>query len=320
MVDRWITEEQAARRVDWQLRVAESMVAQATERMHWNLAAPGSELAEDDALLSPFQLSHYVGHCLAVATDALQTVILLLRDADRGLRTNLAGQYPVLRAAVESAGLAAWILQPDDRPERLRRVMAARWEELGHDDRLAHAFADDEPGDERGDRALKARLLRENTKRQRERKTRLREASKRAGIREEDVRGGLPGYGRVLREAAQSMDIKGSYAHAAWHILSGLAHPSVTRSVGYSELEVLRTDGDVHQVRVTARMDVVALGLDAALTGYRAAIDLTAKRGGVPDLQWVPDPGFPLPPGYAWLQQAQAPSHAGAAFGLAPRG
>jgi len=291
-----VIDRKAAVRIRWQLKIVAELVEHAETRRFWNLTKPESELAADDALLHPDEPSHYVSHCLAVAIDALRSAHTLLSADDGSLRVSMVGQYPLLRTAMESAALASWLLQPDDQIERLTRLLRARWDEILHDDRAARAFAGSDSEDAREDRSYKAKLMRDSTRALRARKNQLRELARRVGVREVAFSGGLPGFGPVIRDAARGTGVRGSQAYGAWCILSGLTHPSVSRSISLSDLEIIHTDGDVHQVRATTRLDIVSLALDAALGTYLDATGLTARRGGDSTVRWQPPPGFPMPP------------------------
>lgn len=192
-------EHQAAERMQYQLRLIDSIARHSGQGQH-DLTAPGSDLAADDALLGAHQTSHLIGHCLSVSQDALMTARLILLDPNSGgLRVPLVGQYPVLRTSLESASLAIWLLAPDSRDERVRRSLRARMDEIHHDDHLVVVLTEAEPEDTKAQRAKKEKQRRESNVRSRAQKKRIREYAVAAGIALEDINPGLPGFGPIIR-------------------------------------------------------------------------------------------------------------------------
>ncbi|WP_407791883.1 hypothetical protein ACR5MH_1045 (plasmid) [Streptomyces sp. L7] len=291
-----IDEGAAAERLAYQLRVVESIAKHVGDGRH-DLAAPGSALEADDRMLGGHQTSHLVGHCLSVSLDALQTARLILRDETTGgLRVPLMGQYPVLRTAIESTALAIWLLAPDDQSERLRRSLSARMDEIHHDDHLVAVLTEEEPGDSKAERAHKQKQRRDNSARSRQQKRRIRDYAAAAAIPVEQINPGLPGFGPIVRESGDTVGVSGNHTEGIWGYVSGLTHPSVRRSIAASDIERL-AGGEVFAASFTANLAAVAMAFDAALSGHLAALRLLARRGGRPELEWSPEPGFPLPPG-----------------------
>ena len=103
-----------------------------------NLFHAGSALADDDSMSKPFRLSHTVGHAMALSLDSMIGMRLLLEDpAQPGrLRLLMAAPYSMLRTAIEAGALGAWILQPEDGVERIRRSLRSSWSDIQNDNRL----------------------------------------------------------------------------------------------------------------------------------------------------------------------------------------
>jgi hypothetical protein len=152
-VDNDEIEREAQERLVAQLGYVRALEKRAESRGHWDLASPGSALASDDEVLRPFQLSHFIGHCLASSIDAMRTTRLVMQEheGDRRLRLPLMGLYPTLRASSEAGALAIWMLQPEDSMERRLRALQARWEDVLHTDKAAQIlFSDPLTGDKQG--------------------------------------------------------------------------------------------------------------------------------------------------------------------------
>lgn len=88
-------------------------------------AAPGSELAVDDAATDPYRISTTAWHSLAAAVDNLRC----FRDSLIESRTatniettiRLHSHYLLLRGALENSSWTVWTLAPDDSGQRIVR-------------------------------------------------------------------------------------------------------------------------------------------------------------------------------------------------------
>lgn len=81
-------------------------------------ASPRSALIGDDRHLGPYQMSHAAWHALGHAVDHLHMLRSAFRDAGA---IHLYAPYSLIRAAVENASVAVWLLSPTARPERIER-------------------------------------------------------------------------------------------------------------------------------------------------------------------------------------------------------
>lgn len=102
---------------------------------HEREAEAGSDIAGDDQGTAWMHLSHVVTTALTMATDNMRAVDGLLRP-DGHLSVPMYAHYPVLRSILEAAALAKWILEPDNRHERVKRLLQARTTDAGHDESL----------------------------------------------------------------------------------------------------------------------------------------------------------------------------------------
>ncbi|WP_347753782.1 hypothetical protein [Agrococcus sp. ProA11] len=83
-------------------------------------AEPGSRTAEDD-LATPYDpLSYQVHHLASAALDQLETLhdVVVRAEAFRML-----GNYSLIRAAIEAAGLGIWLLTPGRKDARIMRSL-----------------------------------------------------------------------------------------------------------------------------------------------------------------------------------------------------
>lgn len=270
---------------------------------HFDLAAPGSELAGDDEQLKPFQGSHYVAHCLSVSIDALRTARLVTVDPAKPttVRLPMIGLYPLLRTAHEAAALATWLLAPDDRPTRLTRALQVRWSDVDYDNRMVLVGTEASAADDKLEVSRKQKLRRENARAVSVRRKRLRDLADKLGVTRGDLEAGRPGFGEILASVAPVVGLAPGTVRGAWHMVSGLTHPSVSRTLGLSVAEVLDhagPDDETARVQFTASVPVVSHALEAAMVMHWTALDLVARRGGKDSFCWIAGPETPLPPGF----------------------
>lgn len=88
------------------------------------LPMPGSELAVDDEITDPRRLSHQVLASVRAAADHFHAASLLI-SAGRTVHAN--AQFTLLRAALENAATAVFVLGPDDRQSRVFRSLRVTW-------------------------------------------------------------------------------------------------------------------------------------------------------------------------------------------------
>ncbi|QKS13200.1 hypothetical protein HUN58_05340 [Curtobacterium sp. Csp1] len=297
-------EAEAHERTQWQLELVSAIEAQFGDRMHHNLAAPGSALAADDEALAPFHTSHLLGHALSLSLDALRSTRMLLTNPDTGgLQYPMAAHYSMLRTALESAAQAVWLLAPADVELRRRRSLICRWSEVNYDDAAAVAALADDPDDTTDEHRTKVKNLKRNRHEIRARKKQLREVATQNGLPESLFQQSYPGTGPLIREAAAATGVKGSLARGTWQLVSGLTHPSASRSLMLSTVERLDDDGvsPVVAARFTVNPAVTNMALDAALMMHFGALTFAADRGNVPALRWQPPAGLALPPRFRKL-------------------
>lgn len=280
-------------RLNWQMQVLRSMVAHDDRTGTPDIARPGSELAADDRMTAPFQTSHLVHYALNVASDALRTTLVLM-DGGADVRVPIIGLYPLLRTVIEGSALATWLAAPDDQLRRVKRTLDTRLSDLLHDDTAVIVASAVEPSDDATERSQKSKALRENARRVRSEKRRLRDHAASMGVELDPS--GRPGFGRLLAEIAPVIDMSPGPVRGAWHFVSGLTHPSLSRAISMAELDV---KGDIGDGTLTATMSAnlatVNLAMDAALLGYKTALEVVGRRGGRDDLRWT-DTTLPIPP------------------------
>lgn len=274
---------------------------------HWDLADDNSELAADDSLTSPFQTSHEVAHCLSLSLDCLRATRMLLTDPNvqNGIRLPMAGHYPALRSGIEAGAQAIWILLPDDSSERVSRTLRARWDDVVQDNQAMLALTGPDKNDDKYDTRRKQQARKENANNVRAKKRRLKEVALAAGLAEEEMFLGLPGYGVIVEEAAEVTGVQSNFQYGIWRLVSGLTHPSASRSLTMSvvrEAGASRLDGTI-MAEMTASTSLTNAAIDAALMLHWSALGIASRRGNRDELVFRPSADL-LPPGYEHLRSA----------------
>ena len=261
---------------------------------HIDLAVPGSELQIDDSMMGYMQTSHLIDGCLSISIDAMTTARLVLQSPtnDGPLRVPMRGLYPLARSSLEAASLALWLVQPEDRRTRLTRSLQARWEDVNRDDQLVQTFSATTDGDGRDQISYNQKVRRENSRDVRAKKAAIRRLAKAAGIDESEFNRGLPGFGAIVGEAAEGTPVRPHLARGVWHFVSGLTHPSSSRTLSASVVELEEDDqsAPVVRARFTADLTLVHTALFAAATTHNAALATISARGGNPSITWNRQP------------------------------
>ncbi|HEY4151782.1 MAG TPA: hypothetical protein VGM38_00530, partial [Pseudolysinimonas sp.] len=105
---------------------------------------------------------------------------------------------------------------------------------------------------------------------------------------------GLPGFGPIVDEAAPMTSIAPNLAYGMWRMVSGLTHPSSSRSLSLSDVVVHDTaDEAIGRAEITARPSIVNLCLEAGFVFHIAALDLAAELGNTPHLRFELPSDFP---------------------------
>lgn len=240
------------------------------------IAVAGSEMRADDYAVAPYQLSHEVSHMIAVASDALGTLELILRDPMEGIRIPLFGVYPVARQALEAAAYGIWMVAPDSPALRRTRALRIQVQESREETSLISEFLKDRGGDDKSLKKLKARE-RQKQGQSESRVEKIAAVAVAAGLPTADVKKGVPSMRTLLDEVDLHRPASIATTRAIWQYLSGLAHSSLLRAIQASDLDLSDTpDPHVHHARMTAKEDMVLLALDVALTLAEDLLDTVA--------------------------------------------
>lgn len=202
---------------------------------------PGSSLAADDAATTPYTMSHAVVAALCSAVDHLDALRVLIQEADT---VHSRAPYTLMRAALENAAIAVWLLAPASRKERVLRRLRLQWAD--DNDYLQVSALLHAPEDERLGQV----------------KTELRRIAENQGLNEDQVRqvaARPPGWGSIVETAGDEVDgLSGPDTKLCWMVGSGIAHARSWATLGAMQLTETRvTENGVIQAEFRASSTVV---------------------------------------------------------------
>lgn len=231
---------------------------------------PGSPLVGDDAKTAPHHLSHSAHHALVVAVDHLQALAALMggveRDGRREVLVNTHPPFTLLRAALENAARAVWLLGPTLRHERVHRCLRMHLADL------------------KGVKA-KAELMGEVLSDYERRHDRIMNLLRSAGMPSTALSNAklkMPRYSEIVREAGDLTPIGGDRAELMWSACSALAHGDLTATLGLLDREIVATEGAVSWAKFTGPVKMAWYITTMALDMTDAAFTLYSKRAQFP--------------------------------------
>lgn len=260
-------------------------------------ASAGSRMAADIAATRSLRLtlSMACAHYLDSSTELLGSVHQLMLPRPKDLQLHRFSLYPLLRGVIEASGQTAWVLGPDHQRLRVLRLLQILRDELLYDGKtvdVQNRLLEEDPPDMR---SLVQANRRDAAPRRAMRWKWLRETAASLGIAEAEFAGGIPGgYEALLREVGAEQGIDGKWrgrsCAGAWMFVSGLAHPSFSRSVGSAINESEEIDGELV---VWSRTDpkFIFRTLKAAINLHMTALKLWDEACAAPTA-----PGNEAPP------------------------
>lgn len=252
-----------------------------------DIAPEGSDLHDDDAALSPLWLSSYAAHTLAVAIDSLRAGRLIIEDPEepRRARLTVMGHYPPLRAALEGASTALWLLAPADPRVRQLRTLRAYFRDLQEDSAFLAEAQKPRLGDSVEATMLKQRMLDGNAFSGR--RVAIEQVAARRGYEKSAWKGEKLGVSIVLSEIDPAINAPLLSVMGVWRFLSGLSHPSLTRSLMGSEIEHQPGGDNWYHIRHTADGGMTIMAFDLAMLVTDKALNALARRSGIDELRWT---------------------------------
>lgn len=210
---------------------------------------PGSSLSGDDAKVPTLQVSSAAYQCFTHAVDHLHAVQALLFEA-KVIHTY--APYSLLRAAVEAAGEAIWLLEPSSRQERIRRCLKRAYENVS-----------------KGKEFMELSGLQPSGRSHAERVREIRDLATQHGLDPNDVCGRWSTQRQLKYVDEVVGDDDEALAQNLWQICSGFAHGREWATLGLLERTVHSQVGNVVQLRLSSSTEVLLnmLYMTTLLTG-----------------------------------------------------
>jgi hypothetical protein len=226
---------------------------------------PGSELHGDDAAADPYQVSHAAWMAMMAATDhltCLEATFFQTGPLSATMHLHIYAQLTLVRAGLENASHAVWLLAPDDRRERILRRLRQEAKEIRELDNVRVKIGE------------QPRLTRA------ERLAALAVIGQPFGIDEAEIKA-KPDYSAIVEAAGERISLGPAKTLLIWKACSAIAHGEVRGSLAYLSKRIF--DGpspDLALGQVGGNLPLLHHGVDAAVATLQAAHVLYAKRSG----------------------------------------
>jgi hypothetical protein len=215
---------------------------------------PGSRSGGDDDATSPYQLTHAVEATLSHSLDHMHALRTMVADAGT---IHMAAPFTLMRAALENAAVAAWLLLPDDRDERVRR-------------RLLLALEDAADG-------YKVRQLSETSiigETLEQRRARLADIGVAYGLPRSSLMGKMASWKTIVREAGAATKYDADHYEIMWRLCSGFTHGRSWSMLSTLQRTTVASVDDVFEVRLNAPAGAVLVVASTAAEVLRVALAL----------------------------------------------
>lgn len=215
---------------------------------------PGSRTFDDDQATNPYHLSHAVETALSHSLDHLHALRTSIEDANT---IHMVAPFTLMRAALENAALASWLLLPENREDRIRRRMQLAIEDAadGYQVRLLTEDA----------------IVGETFEQRRERLVGIGVAQ---GLSRDSLLGGKPKWKSIVREAGAACQFGADDAEVVWRLCSGFTHGRMwSMLAALTRTEVSEVD-DVFEIRMNAPASAVLYVAKGAADMFASASTL----------------------------------------------
>jgi hypothetical protein len=254
----------------------------------------GSRMAEDrDAAPDLLNLPMLCHNYLAGSADFLKGLYRVMRPRPNTLEIPRFAAYPLIRSVIESSGQTVWILGPSDQRERFRRLLQLEKSEMDYDRRYIRTATVPHDDDTHKIRSQINRVREKDENARRARWKRLLDAATVLGIDQREFEHGLSGgYESLISDAmgkeherdreGQAIGTDshwlGRFSVSVWVFISGMSHPSMSRSWAGSLHEPGEIGADGYtRVKSSANPVIIRDALLVALRLHMRALALWAE-------------------------------------------
>src|SRR6266516_3059607 len=234
---------------------------------HFLKAASGTALAADDAMSNPFQVSHFASAAISVAADNLDALRRLTEgcppcDPNTMIFATFA-HWSLLRAGLENAGRAFWLLRPESRSERVIRALRIQAANVINSDAA-------EKKTPRGPRKPKAQRI-----------ARVKDVAARAGLPRNKVED-QPKYSEIMAYAGDQIAGQPLHAEFLWRAASGATHGDSWAVLSLQDREAVDAADGVTSQRLTVSVRIMSVVTGEAVAVALAALNQFDRRNHPP--------------------------------------
>jgi hypothetical protein len=219
----------------------------------------GSPLAGDAHKSASLQVAHAAWAGFAHSVDHLHALKALILHAQM---LHIYAPMTLLRAAIENAASAVWLLDPAQRLERLRRRLKLAHHEASEAGQVA--------------KLLPAQVM-AGVRTAQERMDEIRALAQQLCLDPSDVAGRFS-YEKVVREAGEATQLGGDLTAFLWRLTSGFAHGRYWATLSTLKRQALPAKGNVLNVQLTNDLDLVLLVAQFAVVLTDRALRLYEQR------------------------------------------
>lgn len=229
-------------------------------------AALGSELAADDRLAHPFNVSPAPWSAITAAVSHLgvlrDSIFQSTGPAAIHAQIHTHGQLTLVRGALENASLAFWLLEADQSVERIVRRMQEDWEEVRQLENVRTEI---------GPPSAKTMVDREREMTN----ILVKVGGDPARLKKR------PGYGEIVKLVGASQPIGARTAFVIWKACSSIAHGELRGLIAYlNKTTVGASVSGMQLSQITGNVELMSIGCMIAIATTREALRLYEKRSG----------------------------------------
>jgi hypothetical protein len=225
----------------------------------------GSELAEDDRRTGQFQMSGPARTAIMAAIDnlaCLRDCLFRWTAPDQvESRIQIYGPFALVRGGLENASRAVWMLEPDDRDERILRRLRLDWDEWSELEKVRKAMGAP-PTRTSDEHFRKLTAVIQST------------AFDPGAIKSLDAT-----YTTIVKAAGQHLDTGSSRQLVIWKGCSAIAHGDYRGTLAYLAGDMLAEVSPGFGLNpVTANVPLLTAGALDAIKTVKVALRLYGKR------------------------------------------
>lgn len=214
----------------------------------------GSRTADDDAALNPYHLSHAVETALSHSLDHLHALRTSVVEAQT---IHMVAPFTLMRAALENAALAAWLVLPQEREDRIRRRLQLAIEDA-HDGYQVRQLTE-------------SSMSGESFEQRRERLVCIGVAQ---GLSRDSLLGGKPKWRSIVREAGAASRLGADDAEVLWRLCSGFTHGRMWSMLAALTRTAVSEADNVFEMRLNAPASGVLYVVKGAADMFASASSL----------------------------------------------